>query len=188
MRATWIFVLLFFSLAAVADEALWQKLQQDPHMIALMRNAESSGNRDGANMLVWDSTGNCIGESTLTEKGRAQAKEVGALFAKRGITPTVISSPMCRCTETAQIAFGEYLIDQDLRQRSPEDSQGQATFQAIVSALLTKHRSKSPIVFVNHRPNIDVLTMELIDIGELLVGTITEDGEIEVLGKIRLEQ
>jgi hypothetical protein len=43
-------------------------------------------------------------------------------------------------------------------------------------------------VFVNHRPNIDAMTMELIQIGELLVGSITEDGEIEVRGKIRLEQ
>ncbi len=188
MRATWIFALLFSPLAAIADEALWQKLQQDPHMVVLMRNAESTGNRDGANMLAWDATGKCAGESTLTEKGRAQAKEIGAVFAKRGITPVVISSPMCRCKETAQIAFGKYLIDPDLRQRPPEDRQGQEAFLATASALLSKHRSKSPIVFVNHRPNIDALTMELINIGELLVGTLTANGEIEVLGRIQLEQ
>lgn len=41
---------------------------------------------------------------------------------------------------------------------------------------------------MNHRPNIDAMTMELIKIGELLVGSITEDGEIEVLGKILVEQ
>ena len=188
MRTTWVIALLSFSLAAAADEALWQKVQRDPHMVVLMRNAESSGNRDGANMLVWDATGKCVGESRLTAKGRSQAKGVGAEFAKRGITPIVISSPMCRCTETAQIAFGKYLIDPDLRQRPTEDFQGQEAFQAIASKLLSKHRGKSPIVFVNHRPNIDALTMELINIGELLVGTLTEDGEIEVLGKIRLEQ
>ena len=73
MRATWVIVLISLSFAAIADETLWQKLQRDPHMVVLMRNAESSGNRDGANMLVWDSSGKCIGESTLTAEGRDQA-------------------------------------------------------------------------------------------------------------------
>ena len=188
MPAIWIISLLFLSFDAVADETLWKKLQQDPHMVVLMRNAESSGNQNGANMLVWDPTGECVDESTLSENGRTQAKRVGVEFAKRGITPIVISSPMCRCTETAQIAFGKYLIDQDLRQRSSEDIEGQEAFQAIASKLLSKYRGKSPIVFVNHRPNIDALTMELIDIGELLVGRLTEEGDVEILGKIRLEQ
>ncbi len=188
MRATWIIPLLFLPLAVVADEALWKKLQQDQHMVVLMRNAESTGNRDGANMLAWDSSGNCVGESTLTTKGMAQARRVGEAFEKRGIKPIAISSPMCRCRETAQIAFGKFLTDPNLRQRPAVDSQGQDEFQTVASELLTKHRGKSPIVFVNHRPNIDALTMELISIGELLVGTLAEDGEIEVLGRIRLER
>jgi hypothetical protein len=45
----------------------------------------------------------------------------------------------------------------------------------------------APIVFVSHRPNIDLLTMELIDSGELLVGKVTGNGEIDVLGKIRIQ-
>jgi phosphohistidine phosphatase SixA len=188
MRTTWIVALLSFSLAAVADEALWQKLQRDPDMVVLMRNAESSGNRDGANMFVWDSTGKCAGESTLTAEGRDQAKLVGDAFAKQGIRPIVISSPMCRCTDTAQIAFGKYVTDPGLRQVPADDVEGQEAFQAISRVMLSQYRGKLPIVFVNHRPNIDALTMELINIGELLVGTLTEDGEIEVLGKIRLEQ
>jgi len=139
-------------------------------------------------MLVWDSTGKCAGESTLTAEGRDQARRVGAVFAGHGVRPIVISSPMCRCTETAQLAFGKYLTDPGLRQKAAEDVEGQEAFQEVASALLSKHRGKLPIVFVNHRPNIDALAMELINIGELLVGTLAEDGEIEVLGKIRLEQ
>jgi broad specificity phosphatase PhoE len=187
-RTTWIIALLFTSLAAFADESLWEQLQSDPNMVVLMRNAESSGNKDGANMLVWDSAGKCSGESTLTVVGREQAKAIGAAFAERGVNPIVISSPMCRCKETARIAFGEYLTDPGLRQRPTADNEGQEVFQATASALLRRHRGKLPIVFVNHRPNINAMTMELIQIGELLVGAVTEDGQIEVLGKIRLEQ
>jgi hypothetical protein len=60
-------------------------------------------------------------------------------------------------------------------------------FQAKTRSLLINHRGKTPIVFVNHRPNIDSLTMELINVGDLLIGAITEAGEVEVIGKIKLE-
>ena len=187
MRSILIFSLSLMAFAAVADDRLWEKVLRDPNMVVLMRNSESSGNRDGASMLVWDASGNCRGESTLTGNGKAHAKRIGEAFAKYGIEPMVISSPMCRCSETSQIAFGAYLTDPDLRQTAGGDIQGQEIFQAKASALLREHRGKTPIVFVNHRPNIDSLTMELISIGDLLIGTVTETGEIEVLGKIRVE-
>lgn len=186
MRVTWILSLLLMTFTAFADEVLWEKLKRDPNMIVLMRNSESSGNQDGANMLVWDASGNCKGESTLTAEGKDQAKSIGTAFAQHRIRPVVISSPMCRCLETAQLAFGEYSTDPDLRQRSAGDVSGQEDFQAKASALLRNYRGKTPIAFVNHRPNIDSLTMELINIGELLVGSVSEDGEVEVLGMIRI--
>lgn len=186
MRITWLLSLLLIISSVDADESLWQKLKQDSNMVVLMRNAESSGNRDGINMLSWDTSGNCNGESTLTDEGKLHAKKIGAAFSKHGIEPKAISSPMCRCTETADIAFGEYITDPELRQKSPEDTHGQDSFQAKASELLSTHRGSTPIAFVNHRPNIDSLTMELIEIGELLIGTVTEDGEIEIVGKIRV--
>jgi broad specificity phosphatase PhoE len=188
MRISLMIPTLLLSFAAPADDGLWQKLQQEPNMVVVMRNADSSGNRDGTNMLAWDSSGKCIGESTLTPEGKAQAKRIGEAFAKRGIEPFVITSPMCRCRETAQIAFGEFVTDPELRQKPPQNDQVLETFQTVAGTMLAEHRGKSPIVFVNHRPNIDALTMELLKIGELLVGVITEDGEIETLGIIQLER
>jgi broad specificity phosphatase PhoE len=187
MRISFVISILLLSFSAVADDRLWQKLQEEPNMVAVMRNAESRGNLDGSNMLAWDSSGRCIGESTLTLEGKAQAKRIGEAFSKRGIKPFVITSPMCRCKETAQIAFGEFESDPRLRQMPPEDSKALELFQTVAGNMLAEHRGKSPVVFVNHRPNIDALTMELLKIGEILVGVITDDGEIEVLGKILLE-
>lgn len=187
VRSLLMFLLSLVAFTAAADDWLWGRLQRDPNMVVLMRNAESSGNQDGADMLVWDASGNCAGESTLTDEGKVHAKRIGDAFAKHGIRPVVISSPMCRCSETARIAFGEYLADPDLRQSASGDTQGQQQFQARARELLGKYRGKTPIVFVNHRPNIDSLTMELIDIGDLLVGSVSETGEIEMLGKIRIE-
>lgn len=172
--------------AVTADSLLWQRLKQDPNMVVLMRNAESGGNRDGTNMLTWDPSGHCDGESTLTTAGKAHAAKIGAAFAERGIKPTVISSPMCRCRETAQIAFGSYSTDPDLRQSAIGDASRQDAFHAKVATLLGQHRGETPVVLVNHRPNIDAMTMELIDIGDLLVGTISDTGEVEVLGRIHI--
>ena len=187
MCILWMFLLTLITATAIADETLWEKLSNDPNMVVLVRNSESTGNRDGANMLVWDASGKCKGESILTEEGKAQAKSIGVAFERYGIKPRVISSPMCRCTETAAIAFGEYLTDPDLRQRPLEDVDGAEVFQAKTGSILSRYRGKTPVVFVNHRPNIDSLTMELINVGELLVGTITEAGEVDVIGKILLE-
>ena len=93
---------------------------------------------------------------------------------------------MCRCSETSRIAFGEYITDPDLRQMASGDTPQQELFQARASTLLRKYRGTNPVVFVNHRPNIDALTMELLDVGDLLIGTILATGEIEVLGKIHM--
>lgn len=180
-------LLLFASTIASADEALWLKLKSEPNMIVLMRNAESAGNLDGADMLAWDTSGRCRGESKLTEKGKRQAEKIGNAFASRGIHPLVISSPMCRCTETAEIAFGKYLTHPDLRQRPPDDADGEAIFQDRVTAMLIEHRGTSPLVLVNHRPNINILTMELLSVGDLLVGSISDDGEVEVIDIFDIE-
>ena len=180
-------ICLLLNLSAVsADDGFWQQLRDAPNRVVVMRNAESRGNVDGTDMLAWDASGNCAGESILTPTGREQARRIGAAFARHGIAPLAISSPMCRCRETAEIAFGRVVSDPALRQRHPGDSGGQEAFLAVTSTLLTRHRGERPIVFVNHRPNIDALTMELLDIGELLVGEVTEDGEIEVIGRIRM--
>ena len=99
-RTTWVIALLTVSLTALADDDLWKQLQNDSHMVVFMRNAESSGNKDGANMLVWDATGECAGESTLTPSGREQAKAIGVAFAAHGIEPIVISS---RCVAAKKL-------------------------------------------------------------------------------------
>ena len=187
MRAIFTITLFLVTFSVYASDLLWAKLQNDPNMVVLMRNSESAGNKDGSNMLVWDATGNCKGESKLTKNGQAHAKRIGEAFNKHEIRPLVISSPMCRCSETAKIAFGEFITDPDLRQSQSSNTQQQEVFLRKANNLLLKYRGKTPIVFVNHRPNIDSLTMELLKLGEMLVGIVNESGEVEVLGKISVE-
>ena len=167
-----------------ANDSLWDKLRTEPNLVVLMRHAQPAGGHP----LTWDESGNCKGESMLTAAGKAHARKIGEAFAKHGLKPTVISSPMCRCRDTARIAFGDTLItDAGLREIATADAQRANDFERKAQSLIITHRGSSPVVFVSHRPNIDLLSLELISEGELLVGRANAKGEIDVLGKITVQ-
>lgn len=69
------------------------------------RHGESEGNRDG---IMQGRT-----PSTLTDKGRAQARQAGLWFRPRGIK-TIVSSPLARAGQTARIIADETGVS-DLR-------------------------------------------------------------------------
>ena len=49
----------------------------------------------------------CSTQRNLTDDGRRHARQVGAAFRARGIVvERVLTSPWCRCVETARLAFG----------------------------------------------------------------------------------
>lgn len=183
MRAFTFLMLAFFALHVSASELLWQRLKTEPGLAVLMRHTQVAG----GNPLAWDESGNCQGESLLTAEGKAHARRIGEAFAQHGIKPTVISSPMCRCRDTAQAAFGESLItDPALREIATADSQRASAFEQKAQSMIAGRRGPRPVIFVSHRPNIDLLSLELIDEGELLVGRTNEKGEFAVLGKITI--
>ena len=168
---------------ASANDLLWQKLETEADLVVLMRHTQPAG----GNPLTWDESGSCKGETMLTVEGKAHARKIGEAFAQHGIKPSVISSPMCRCRDTARIAFGEALVtDAALREIATADRERTSAFERKAQSLIASHRGLSPVVFVSHRPNIDLLSMELIGDGELLVARADENGELTMLGKIQV--
>jgi len=170
---------------AGADEPLWIKLRSEPDLVVFMRHTHSTG----GNPLTWDETGNCRGEVVLSAKGKAHAKKIGDAFVQHGVKLSrLISSPMCRCRETAQIAFGgNYVTDAALREIASADPERIAAYEKTAVSLIMKHLGNTPVVFVSHQPNINLLTMELIAEGDLLIGRANQTGEIDVVGKMRIE-
>jgi len=168
---------------AWADDTLWKSLQTEGNLVVLMRHTQPAG----GNPLTWDASGNCKGESMLTASGQAHAKRIGGAFASHGVKPRVISSPMCRCRDTARIAFGDDIVtDETLREVATADPDRMKSFERNAQSLIAGYRGSVPVVLVSHRPNIDQLTMELVDEGELVVGRAKANGEIDVLGKIKV--
>jgi phosphohistidine phosphatase SixA len=95
--------LLFATLSGPAtadDAALWAALR-DGSRVALVRHAATPGG-------VGDPPGfrldDCATQRPLTEKGRAQARQLGERFrAERIVVGKVLSSQWCRCRETAAL-------------------------------------------------------------------------------------
>lgn len=183
MRIATLALLGALALPASADDVLWKKLETESNLVVLMRHTQPAG----GNPLAWDESGKCKGESMLTPSGEAHAKRIGAAFASHGVKPRIVSSPMCRCRDTARIAFGNDIVtDEDLREVASADSDRMKRFERKAQSLIASSRGAVPVVLVSHRPNIDLLTMELVDEGELLVGRANANGEIDVLGRIKV--
>ncbi len=167
---------------ARADEAALKALAQGGHAI-LVRHARISRHEKAQ---VLDPQGNCANEAVLSDDGRAQARRLRALLEKAGVRfDAVLASPFCRTRETAQLAFGRAEVEPDLTALDfGTPDQARARGRAM-TALLARQAGRDNIALVTHRPNIDALTMELVDEGEAIVARIQPSGELDVVGRIK---
>ena len=88
--------------AAAADDEVAKLLREGGAVIAF-RHALAPGTFDPPDFKP----GVCSTQRNLSEEGRAQARRIGDWFRQRGLKPAlVLSSPWCRCLDTATLAFG----------------------------------------------------------------------------------
>jgi phosphohistidine phosphatase SixA len=105
LRPSFLLALLVLAAPArsAADESLWE-LMRGGGQIILMRHAVTTlGVGDPAGFKLED----CSTQRNLTDAGREDARRVGSTLRSRGVpVGLVLSSPWCRCLETARLAFG----------------------------------------------------------------------------------
>lgn len=94
----------------------------------------------------------CTTQRNLSELGRQQGRQIGEAFSSLGIKVSkVLSSPFCRCIDTARIAFGTAEISQDLL----FSVGGDETLQVALGNLLgTQPLANSNTVLVSHSSNL----------------------------------
>ena len=80
--------------------------------IILMRHAIAPGTGDPAHFRIDD----CDTQRNLSAEGIAQAQEIGKVLEAKGLRPTrILTSPWCRCIDTAEaLNLGAYEIHQGL--------------------------------------------------------------------------
>jgi phosphohistidine phosphatase SixA len=168
--------------AALAAEPVWDALRA-PGAVVIVRHSFAPGAFDPPNARLDD----CSTQRNLDETGRAQARRIGEAFRKNGIAVgTVLSSPRCRCMDTARLAFGSAqpmaalggaLRDQELRQRQ----------LAEIRKRIAAHASGPPLVLVTHGIVITDLTGLRIDMGAFVVVRRGADGDLAVAGQLHVD-
>ncbi len=90
----------------LAQSDAWALLKQPGHVV-FMRHSDapgSGGYGDPPGYRLDD----CATQRNLSDEGRAHARRTGEAFKKHGVVfDRVLTSPWCRCKETAQLALGK---------------------------------------------------------------------------------
>ena len=127
----------------------------------------------------------CSTQRNLSERGKQQARKVGALFAARAApTERVLTSRYCRARDTARIAFE----DSEIEEFAPLDPPGEdeAAAKAAAEKVIAEVRGFSGtgnMVMVTHVENIKALVGVSPREGEAVIVAPTDEG-LRVLARI----
>ena len=178
--------LMYSGLALAAEANIWTSLQQGGYVILMRHAAVDSMTPSTSPNADFE---NCVGQSNLSLEGQQEAKRIGRAFKKRKIPiGEVLSSPYCRTQDTGRLAFGRAQAWEalDLQTSLPDDEA--AKRQEVVAARIGQYQGKKNLVLISHQPNIDALTLELVDIGTLLILKPSGGNEFSLVARILSNQ
>ncbi len=172
--------LVIAPMAAVADERdAWAALVGGGH-VALVRHGNAPpGYGDPPGFKIDD----CATQRNLDDLGRAQARAIGEAFRQYGVqVDKVLSSPLCRCLETARLmALGpvESVLAVASSDRSPE---GLPALKQMVG----NWRGPGTLVLVTHAFTVRSLVGIMPEQAEtVVVRRRTDDqGAVDLVGRI----
>ena len=119
--------------AAQVDAGLVAKLREGGYVL-FMRHAATDFSQNDSSMTSYE---DCASQRNLTDKGRDEARAIGA-HVKRLRIPIgeVLASPFCRTMETARLAFGKAQATHDVR-GGPVRSDDPRRYDALRALLAT---------------------------------------------------
>ena len=99
---------------------------------------------------------NCATQRNLSTLGRRQAARIGAAFRKLRIpVGRIVSSPYCRCLDTARLAFGRVEPSRDLVSApDPRGPEAKRLATSLYRMLGTPPKAGTNTVIVGHSSNI----------------------------------
>ena len=133
--------------------------------VVLMRHAQTvAGIGDPPGFRL----GDCSTQRNLSEAGREQAQRVGQAFARERIrVDDVRSSAWCRCTDTADLAFGRHTVWAPINSFF-RDNSGPEQTRAVLRDVASLQAPRN-LVLVTHQVNISSLTGEYPAMGEIFI-------------------
>ena len=163
-----------------ADERIWRLIEAGGQAIFVRHAVTTPGVGDPPNMRLTD----CKTQRNLNDVGRAHARRLGEAFRAHGIpVDRVLSSPWCRCQETARLAFGPPETWAPLGNLFGRPENRAAQVEAL-QALASERRSGGNVVLVTHGSTISALTGISPATAEMVVVTPQGDGRFTVAGRL----
>ena len=181
-RAVLLVVLLALAASrpAVADEPVWAVLAGGGQVVLIRHAITTPGVGDPPGMRLDD----CDTQRNLTDEGRRHARRVGEAVRAHGVPiDRVLSSPWCRCLETARLAFGSAETWAPLANLfgRPEHRDEQVRH---LQAIAAERRRGGNLVLVTHGSTIAALTGINPDTAEMVVLTPQGAGRFAVAGRL----
>jgi len=173
-------VLLFVAPCAWAADVVWKLLESGGRVVLMRHTITTPGTSDPPGMRLDD----CSTQRNLTDEGRRHARVIGEAFRSRRIdVGRVLSSPWCRCLETARLAFARAEVSEPLSNLFDRPEQSQKQVQGM-RAIIAAHRGKANLVLVSHGATIVALADVSLAPGEMVVVTPQPDGKFTVEGRL----
>ena len=177
---------LWFACAAGAqvDASLAERLREGGYVL-YMRHASTDFSQNDARMTSYE---DCASQRNLTDKGRAEAREIGTQVKRLRIPiGEVLASPFCRTMETARLAFGKALATNDVR-GGPVRSDDRKRYEALRKLLSTPvPRGANRVISSHGNPFYAVAGPPYLAEGEIAV--VRPEGALRfsVIARIRPE-
>lgn len=167
--------------AAAAEADAWSLLQRGGQVVLMRHALTTPGAGDPPGMRLDD----CSTQRNLSDEGRQHARAVGVALREHKVpVERVLTSPWCRCIETARLVFGESgdvsrALDNLFGRQNNEASQ-----VAALRALATGWRGKGNLFLVTHGSTILALTGVSPQTTEMVIVTPREGGTLAVAGRL----
>ncbi|MEC9245939.1 MAG: histidine phosphatase family protein [Pseudomonadota bacterium] len=160
--------LLFSVFPAQATEAGWALLRNGGQVV-LMRHAIAPGSGDPANFDIE----NCGTQRNLSERGRLQARRIGALVdARAAPVEKVLASRYCRTRDTATQAFGSDMVELFPALDLPPDESAMEQQKAEILERINDYTGSGNLFLITH-----------LEIIEALIGAPAREGEAIILSR-----
>ena len=149
--------------------------------VLYFRHASTDFGQSDENMTSFE---DCKSQRNLTDKGREEARVIGAGIARQRIpVGDVLASPYCRTRETAQLIFGRATVAPAVR-GGPAQAEEQR-YAGLVALLSDSVPPGTNRVIVSHgNPFRAVAGAPYLAEGEAAVVAPRGDGRFEVVGRV----
>jgi len=183
-RVAWLAVLLLAALGvagtAAADDRLWTLLKGGGQVVMIRHAITTPGVGDPPAMRLDD----CKTQRNLTDAGRAHARRLGEAFRAHGVrVDRVLSSPWCRCLETARVAFAASETWAPLGNLYGRPELRDEQVRQMQSTLSEPHAGGN-VVLVSHGSTISAVTGVSPDPAEMVIVTPQGGGRFAVAGRL----